>query len=129
MIAQLESVQAVGQLEAIAAVPGVDALFLGPADLSASMGHVGQLDPSRGDGPDGRVVRRCKALGKPVGTIGGTPEMVAQYRAIGFDFVAIASDLGLLIQARAGRDRVAADAGLDACAHAGRRHADRQRGA
>jgi 2-dehydro-3-deoxyglucarate aldolase len=46
-----------------------------------------------------QVVRRCKAVGKPVGTIGGTPEMVAQYRAIGFDYVAIASDLGLLVQA------------------------------
>ena len=44
-------------------------------------------------GPDGG------APGKPVGTVGGTPEVVAQYRAAGFTFIAIASDLGLLMRA------------------------------
>ena len=102
LIAQLESVSAVAQLEAIAAVPGVDALFLGPVDLSASMGHVGQFSHPAVLEMMAQAVRRCKAAGKPVGTIGGTPEMVAQYRAIGFDFVAIASDLGLMVQAAQG---------------------------
>lgn len=99
VIVQLETAQAVAQLEAIAAVPGVEALFLGPADLSASMGHVGQLTHPTVMNLMADVVQRCKALGKPVGTVGGTPAVVAQYRAIGFDFVAVASDLGLLIQA------------------------------
>ena len=98
LIAQIETVQAVGELEAIAAVPGVDALFLGPADLSASMGHVGQLTHPAVLDLMSEVVQRCRALGKPVGAIGAMPEAVAQYRAIGFDFVAVASDLGLLIQ-------------------------------
>jgi 2-dehydro-3-deoxyglucarate aldolase len=102
LIAQLESVSAVAQLEAIAAVPGVDALFLGPADLSASMGHVGQFTHPAVMDVMAQAVRRCKAVGKPVGTIGDTPAMVAQYRAIGFDFVAIASDLALLVQAAQG---------------------------
>ena len=98
VIVQLETVQAVAQLEAIAAVPGVDALFLGPADLSASMGYVGELTHPAVMDLMADAVQRCKALGKPVGTVGGTPAVVAQYRAIGFDFVAVASDLGLLIQ-------------------------------
>ena len=98
VVVQLETSQAVAQLEAIAAVPGVDALFLGPADLSASMGHVGELTHPAVMDLMADAVQRCKALGKPVGTIGGTPAVVAQYRAIGFDFVAVASDLGLLIQ-------------------------------
>ncbi len=99
MIVQLETVPAAEQLEAIAAVPGVDALFVGPADLSASMGYVGQPTHPAVMDLMADMVRRCKALGKPVGTVGGTPEVVAQYRAIGFDYVAIASDLGLLIHA------------------------------
>jgi 2-keto-3-deoxy-L-rhamnonate aldolase RhmA len=45
------------------------------------------------------AVRRCHALGKPVGIVGGTAEVVAQYRALGFDFLAVASDLGLLMRA------------------------------
>ena len=102
VIVQLETEPAVAALEAIAAVPGVDALFLGPADLSGSMGHVGQLTHPAVMALMADAVRRCKALGKPVGTVGGTPELVREYRAMGFDFVAIASDLGLLMRAATG---------------------------
>jgi len=102
VIVQLETPQAVAALEAIAAVPGVDALFLGPADLSGTMGHVGQLTHPAVMALMADAVRRAKALGKWVGTVGGTPELVRTYRAMGFDFVAIASDLGLLMRAATG---------------------------
>ncbi len=102
VIVQLETVPAVDALEAIAAVPGVDALFLGPADLSGSMGHVGQLTHPAVMAVMADAVRRAKAVGKVVGTVGGTPELVREYRAMGFDFVAIASDLGLLMRAATG---------------------------
>jgi 2-keto-3-deoxy-L-rhamnonate aldolase RhmA len=98
VIAQLETPAAVAQLETIAGVAGVDAIFLGPADLSGAMGHVGQLTHPDVMALMTDAVRRCKALGVPVGTVGGTPELVAQYRTIGFDFVAIASDLGFLMR-------------------------------
>ncbi len=98
VIVQLESVQAIKQLEAIADVEGVDALFIGPADLSASMGYVGQgAHPAVMDLMS-QAVLRCKAAGMPVGTIGSDPQSVAQYRAAGFDFVAVGSDLGLYMQ-------------------------------
>jgi 2-dehydro-3-deoxyglucarate aldolase len=45
-----------------------------------------------------RAVQRCKAIGKPVGTLGKDAEMVAQYRAIGFDFVAVSSDIGFIMR-------------------------------
>ena len=98
VIVQLETEQAVQRLDDIAAVEGVDAIFLGPADLSASMGHVGQLTHPAVMDLMAMAAQRCKARGIPVGTVGGNPEVVAQYRAAGFDFVAIASDLGLLMQ-------------------------------
>jgi 2-keto-3-deoxy-L-rhamnonate aldolase RhmA len=98
VIVQLETAQAVAELEAIGAVDGVDAIFLGPADLSATMGHVGQLTHPEVMGLMGQAALRCRAIGKPVGTVGGTPELVAQYRAMGFDYVAVASDLGLLMR-------------------------------
>jgi 2-keto-3-deoxy-L-rhamnonate aldolase RhmA len=41
---------------------------------------------------------RARAVGKPIGTIGGTPEVVTRCRAAGFDYVAISSDLGLLMR-------------------------------
>jgi len=98
VIVQLETTAALGALESIAAVEGVDALFLGPADLSASMGYAGQQTHPDVMDLMSTAVQRCKAIGKPVGTIGGAPEQVAQYRATGFDYVALGSDLGLLMR-------------------------------
>ena len=98
VIVQHETVESIAQLEAIAAVPGVDALFVGPGDLSGTMGHVGQLTHPDVVALMADAARRAHALGKPIGTVGGTPEVVAQYRAIGYDFVAVASDLGLLMR-------------------------------
>ncbi|TMH14305.1 MAG: 2-dehydro-3-deoxyglucarate aldolase [Betaproteobacteria bacterium] len=98
VIAQIETAKTIEDLEAIASVDGIDALFIGPADLSASMGHMGNLTHPAVMELISQAVQRCKAIGKPVGTLGGTPEMVAQYRAIGFDFVAMSSDIGLMMR-------------------------------
>jgi 2-dehydro-3-deoxyglucarate aldolase len=98
VIVQLETPDALNQLEAIARVKGVDALFIGPADLSAAMGHVGELHHPAVMELMAQAAQRCKALGMPVGTAGDTPELVTQYRAAGFDFVAIGSDLGLMMR-------------------------------
>jgi 2-keto-3-deoxy-L-rhamnonate aldolase RhmA len=98
VIIQIETPASLAELEAMAAVPGVDAIFLGPGDLSASMGHVGQITHPAVMAAMADAARRCKAVDKPVGTVGGTPELVVQYRAMGYDFVAIASDLGLLMR-------------------------------
>ena len=97
VIVQLETQQALAQLEAIAAVPGVDAVFIGPADLSASMGHVGQFTHPAVMQAMADAARRCKGLGKPIGTVGGTPDVVTQYRALGYDYLAVSSDMGLLM--------------------------------
>lgn len=98
VIVQLESPPALQQLETIAAVEGVDALFIDPADLSAGMGHVGQFTHPAVMQAMADAARRCRQLGKPIGTAAGTPEVLTQYRAMGYDFVAVASDLGLLMQ-------------------------------
>ena len=98
VIVQLETPQAVAELEAIAAVPGVDGIFLGPADLSGAMGHPGQATHPEVMAVMADAAQRCRALKVPVGTVGGTPELVVQYRAMGFCFVAVASDLGLLMR-------------------------------
>ena len=96
---QLETPAAIAQLEAIAAVPGVGGLFVGPGDLSGAMGHVGNLTHPEVMTLMASAAERARRLGMPIGTVGGTPEVVARYRAIGYDFVAVASDLGLLMRA------------------------------
>jgi 2-dehydro-3-deoxyglucarate aldolase len=98
VVVQLETPQALEQLDGIARVRGVDAIFVGPADLSAAMGHLGELQHPAVFDRMAQTAQRCRALGMPVGTVGNTPEQVAQYRAAGFDFVAVASDLALMMR-------------------------------
>ncbi len=98
VIVQIETPGAVDRLEEIARVEGVDSIFVGPGDLSGAMGHLG--DPLNAAVMDVMVqsVKRCHAVGKPIGTVGGTPEAVAAYRKAGFDYIGVASDLGLLMR-------------------------------
>jgi 2-keto-3-deoxy-L-rhamnonate aldolase RhmA len=98
VVVQLETPQAIARLEEIAAVPGVDALFVGPLDLSGQMGHLGEPTHPAVMALMSAAAERARAVGRPIGTIGGTPEVVTRYRAAGFDYVAIASDLGLLMR-------------------------------
>lgn len=101
VIVQLESPEALDRLDDIAAVHGVDALFVGPGDLAAGMGHAGQpMHPAVMERMT-NAARRCAELGKPIGTLGDTPQAAAQYRAAGFTFVALGADLGLLMQGAA----------------------------
>jgi 2-keto-3-deoxy-L-rhamnonate aldolase RhmA len=98
VIVQLETPLALERLEAIAAVDGVDALFIGPADLSAAMGYPGQPTHPAVMQAMTDAVQRCEAIDKPLGTVGNSPDTVAQYRAAGFHYLAVSSDLGLLMR-------------------------------
>ncbi len=98
VVVQIETPQALAEVDAIAGVDGVDSIFLGPGDLSGAMGHVG--NPMHADvvAAMARGVERCHAAGKPVGSVAGTPEAVAIYRGIGIDYIGCASDLGLMMR-------------------------------
>lgn len=101
VIVQIETAHAVAQIEDIAAVPGVDALFIGPADLSGSLGVPGQMQHASVVALMTDAVRRAKAMAKPIGTLGLTLEVATRYRAMGFDYLAVAADLSLMMQGAA----------------------------
>ncbi len=98
VVLQLETPQAIAALETIAAVPGVDALFVGPADLSGAMGLPGEMMHPEVLALMTDAALRAKALGMPIGTLGGNPEEVTRYRTAGYGFVGVCSDLGLLMR-------------------------------
>lgn len=98
VIVQIETPAAVERVEEIATVAGVDALFVGPGDLAAAMGYLGEPNHPQVMDACAKAAQRARRLSVPIGTVGGTPDLVAQYRAMGFDFVAIGSDLGLLMR-------------------------------
>ena len=79
VIVQIETLAAFGQLEAIASVPGVDSIFVGPSDLSASMGHLGDIGNAAVQEKVLFAAQNCKRLGKPCGIIGQNPETVATF--------------------------------------------------
>jgi 4-hydroxy-2-oxoheptanedioate aldolase len=96
LLVQVETRTAMDQLEAIATVGGVDGVFIGPSDLSASLGHIG--NPAHPDVQKAleTCVRRLKAVGKPAGILSGNEEEVRRYIGWGYTFVAVGSDVGLL---------------------------------
>ncbi len=98
VIVQIETPETMVRIDDIASVPGVDSLFIGPGDLSGAMGHVGDLMHPEVVALMADGVKRCHARGLPIGTVGGTPEAVATYRAAGFDYIGCGSDLGLMMR-------------------------------
>lgn len=96
LLVQVETQEALEQLEDIAAVDGVDGIFIGPADLSASMGYPGQpMHPAVSKAIDDAIVR-IRAAGKAPGILMVNEERARQCLALGAQFVAVAMDLLLL---------------------------------
>jgi 2-dehydro-3-deoxyglucarate aldolase/4-hydroxy-2-oxoheptanedioate aldolase len=97
VVVQIETVDALSRLPEIAAVPGIDAIFIGPSDLAASMGLLGDIGNPAVQAKLEEGAKLCRAAGKPCGIIGGTPEMVARFAGYGYDWIAIGSDMSFMV--------------------------------
>ena len=101
VLVQAESKAAMANLEAIAAVDGVDGVFFGPADLSASMGHLGQPDHPEVRAAIDAGIATVLAAGKAPGIIDTDPKVAERYLKAGALFVAVGVEADLLIRAAA----------------------------
>lgn len=97
LIVQIETLDALSNLHEIAAVPGIDSIFIGPSDLSASMGLLGDIANPEVQARLAAGAQECRSLGKPCGIVGGTPEMVVKFIKYGYSWVAVSSDMGMLV--------------------------------
>ena len=96
VLVQIETKAALAQIEAIAAVEGVDGLFIGPADLAASLGYGANQSH---DGLRAEVlaaIARIRLAGKPAGLLTGDPVLQRAAIAAGVEFIALGVDLGIL---------------------------------
>ncbi len=93
---QIESAAAVADVERILAVDGVDAIFVGPADLAASMGLLGQQNHPDVVEAVLRAIAAGAAAGKPVGVNAFVPADAERYTAAGATFVAVGADVAIL---------------------------------
>ncbi|SHH97727.1 aldolase/citrate lyase family protein [Marivita hallyeonensis] len=96
LIVQAESVAAMDALEEICAVDGVDAVFIGPADLCADMGHLPDINHPevRAKVLDG--LNRIRSAGKAAGIIDGDPKLIQENIDGGANFIAVGADLIVL---------------------------------
>jgi 2-keto-3-deoxy-L-rhamnonate aldolase RhmA len=92
VIVQAEHVRAVENIEAIVRVPGVDAVLLGPYDLSASLGLMGKIDDPAVVAAIGRVTDACRAVGMPLGYFGVTAAAVRPYLERGYTLIVAGVD-------------------------------------
>lgn len=95
VLVQIETRQAVDHIDAIAAVDGVDGIFVGPGDLSAALGYLGQ--PAHPEVLDviKHIFDRARAAGKPAGILAPVEADARRYLEWGATFVAVGSDLGV----------------------------------
>ena len=96
VLVQVETGQALAQIEAIAKVEGVDGVFIGPSDLAASLGHVGNPQHADVQAAMKNAVERLTAIGVPAGILTGNEDEARRYIDWGYLFVAVGSDVGLL---------------------------------
>lgn len=93
---QIESPQGVAATPEIAATPGVDCLFVGPSDLAANYGHLGNAAHPQVQSAIAQILAECKRVGKPSGILAPIEADARRYMEMGATFVAVGSDLGAL---------------------------------
>ena len=96
VLVQIENKAGLDDLEKIAAVEGVDGVFIGPADLHASLGYTGQTNNPAVMPIIDDAIRRIRRAGKAPGVLTGVEADARRWLECGGLFVAVGADLGLL---------------------------------
>ena len=96
LLVQVETTEAVGRIEEIAAVDGIDGLFVGPSDLAASMGMIGRAGHPDVAAAVLEAIRRITAAGKPAGVLTLDPAFARRCIEAGSTFTGVGLDASLL---------------------------------
>ncbi|EYB69171.1 2,4-dihydroxyhept-2-ene-1,7-dioic acid aldolase [Deinococcus phoenicis] len=102
LLVQVESVTGLEALDEIAAVEGVDGVFIGPADLAASFGHLGNPGHPEVQAAIREAARRIRAAGKAAGILATDENVARTYLEWGYTFVAVGVDVLLLARMTTG---------------------------
>lgn len=102
LLVQIENLDGLANLDAIAAVEGVDGVFIGPADLSAAMGHRGNPGHPEVQAAIEDAITRIRRAGKAVGILSADEALARRYLELGCSFVAVGVDTSLLMKALQG---------------------------
>ena len=92
VIVQAEHAEAVENIEQIVQVEGIDAVLLGPYDLAASLGKMGQVDDPEVTGAIDRITAACQEAGLPLGIFGVSADAIRPYIEKGYNLVVAGTD-------------------------------------
>ncbi|CAN7156596.1 aldolase/citrate lyase family protein [Bosea sp. LjRoot90] len=98
LLVQVETREALDNLEAIALTPGIDGVFIGPADLAASLGHMGEPGHETVRMAVEDAIRRLVGLGKPAGILTPDKDFARRCMELGATFTAVGVDAALLVR-------------------------------
>lgn len=96
VVVQIETKEALYNIEAIASVEGVDGVFIGPSDLSASLGHLGNPQHETVQTALKTAIDKLTTLNKPAGILAFNLDDAKRYTDWGYRFIAVGSDLRIL---------------------------------
>lgn len=96
LLLQIESVAGLAQIEAIGQTPGVDGVFIGPSDLAAALGHLGDPGHVEVQAAIESAIARLKALGVASGILIADESLARRYLELGARFVAVGTDVTIL---------------------------------
>lgn len=99
IILQLEGINAIKNLDEILDVEGVDILFIGPYDLSQSLGIPGQVNNPKVVSAMKEIVEKAKKKGKVIGTFVDTPEDMSLWKGLGLQYLSYSVDIGIFMDA------------------------------
>ena len=95
VMVQIESRKGVEAVAEIAKTEGIDGIFVGPSDLAAGFGHLGNANHPEVQAAMAQIVAAAKAAGKPIGILAPVEADARRYMEQGITFVAVGSDLGV----------------------------------
>lgn len=96
LLVQIETRAGLDNLEAIARTDGIDGVFIGPADLAAGLGHLGQIGHAEVQSAIREAIQRIRACGKPAGILATDEASTRRYMEWGTTFTAVGLDAMLL---------------------------------
>ncbi|HTR35515.1 MAG TPA: 4-hydroxy-2-oxoheptanedioate aldolase [Bryobacteraceae bacterium] len=99
LLVQVETRKGLDNLDAIASVEGVDGVFIGPSDLSAALGHLGNANHPEVQSTIEDMIRRIRAAGRAAGILTLDEGLARHYLSLGALFVAVGQDGNLLMRA------------------------------
>lgn len=99
VILQIEGIEGINELDGILEVPGVDIIFLGPYDLSQSLGLPGQIDHPKVEAKMREVINKAKKKGVTIGTFVDNISNANKWQSVGVQYISYSVDVGIFYEA------------------------------